>query len=98
MIRPRSAGWALSALACTLMTAACGGSAVPANPAPSAAPSVAQPQTNPAPAPAATSAAPPATTTDGFDGQRAYQYVADLVAIGPRSAGTEGSRRAQQYI
>lgn len=44
------------------------------------------------------SVAPPAASTGGFDGQRAYRHVADLVAIGPRSAGTEGDRRAQQYI
>jgi Zn-dependent M28 family amino/carboxypeptidase len=43
-------------------------------------------------------AAPPAAATGGFDGQRAYQHVADLVAIGPRSAGTDGGRRAQEYI
>jgi glutaminyl-peptide cyclotransferase len=42
--------------------------------------------------------APPAPQTGGFDGSRAYQHVADLVAIGPHSAGTEGSRRAQEYI
>jgi hypothetical protein len=47
---------------------------------------------------AAQDGAPPAASTGGFDGQRAYQHVADLVAIGPRSAGTEGSRRAQEYI
>jgi glutaminyl-peptide cyclotransferase len=43
-------------------------------------------------------AAPPAASTGGFDGQQAYQYVADLVAIGPRTAGTDGNHRAQQYI
>jgi len=42
--------------------------------------------------------APPAEATGGFDGQQAYQYVADQVAIGPRSAGTEGDLRVQQYI
>jgi glutaminyl-peptide cyclotransferase len=42
--------------------------------------------------------APPASSTGGFDGQRAYQYVADIVAIGPHSAGTDGSHRAQAYI
>jgi glutaminyl-peptide cyclotransferase len=42
--------------------------------------------------------APPVSSTGGFDGQRAYQYVADLVAIGPHSAGTDGSHRAQAYI
>jgi glutaminyl-peptide cyclotransferase len=43
-------------------------------------------------------AAPPADTTGGFDGQRAYQYTADLVAIGPHSAGTDGIHKAQHYI
>ena len=47
---------------------------------------------------AARDAAPAAAATGGFDGQRAYQHVADLVAIGPRSAGTEGGKRAQEYI
>jgi len=42
--------------------------------------------------------APPATATGGFDGSRAYQHVADIVAIGPHGAGTEGGRRAQEYI
>lgn len=43
-------------------------------------------------------AAPAAETTGGFDGARAYKHVAQLVAIGPRSAGSEGIRRAQAYI
>ena len=42
--------------------------------------------------------APRPETTGGFDGQRAYQHVVDLVAIGPHSAGTDGDRRAQDYI
>ena len=42
--------------------------------------------------------APPASATGGFDGQQAYQYVADIVAIGPHSAGTDGNKRVQQYI
>ena len=42
--------------------------------------------------------APPASTTGGFDAARAYHHVASLVAIGPHSAGTEGGRRAQEYI
>ena len=54
-----------------------------------------------APAPAAAPLfppAPPADTTGGFDGSRAYDHVKQLVAIGPHSAGTEGIRRAQGYI
>jgi glutaminyl-peptide cyclotransferase len=42
--------------------------------------------------------APPAETTGGFDGARAYKHVEQLVAIGPHSAGSEGIRRAQAYI
>jgi hypothetical protein len=57
-----------------------------------------QPAVNEPPLAAAQAGAPPAASTGGFDGQRAYQHVVDLVAIGPRSAGTEGGRRAQEYI
>jgi len=42
--------------------------------------------------------APPAASTGGFDGARAYNHVEQLVAIGPHSAGTEGIHRAQTYI
>lgn len=42
--------------------------------------------------------APPAASTGGFDAARAYQHAVNLAAIGPHSAGTDGGRRAQQYI
>jgi hypothetical protein len=42
--------------------------------------------------------APPADTTGGFDGARAYKHVVEQVAIGPHAAGTDGIRLAQQYI
>jgi hypothetical protein len=42
--------------------------------------------------------APPPDQTAGFDGQRAFQHVSDLVNIGPRTAGTDGNHRAQDYI
>lgn len=42
--------------------------------------------------------AQPPDKTGGFDGQRAFQHVADLVAIGARTAGTDGNHRAQDYI
>lgn len=42
--------------------------------------------------------APAAETTGGFDGGRAYKHVEQLVAIGPHSAGSQGIRRAQEYI
>lgn len=60
--------------------------------------SQAAPASPPATAQAQAPDAPPASATGGFDGARAYQHVADLVAIGPRTAGTDGGRRAQAYI
>lgn len=42
--------------------------------------------------------APAAETTGGFDGARAYKHVEELVAIGPHPSGSEGIRRAQEYI
>lgn len=43
-------------------------------------------------------AAPPASQTGGFDGAKAYEHVAQLVAIGPRPPASEGIHRAQDYI
>lgn len=43
-------------------------------------------------------AAPAPEKTGGFDGQRSFQHVSALVTIGPRTAGTDGNRRAQDYI
>ena len=40
---------------------------------------------------------PPATTT-GFDGARAHEHVRQLVAIGPRVAGTLGAKQTRDYI
>jgi glutaminyl-peptide cyclotransferase len=42
--------------------------------------------------------APPTAETGGFDGNKALDHVAQLVAIGPRPPASEGIRRAQQYI
>ena len=42
--------------------------------------------------------APPPDKTGGFDGTRAYKHVERLVAVGPHPAGSEGIRRAQEYI
>src|ERR1700736_3625168 len=49
-------------------------------------------------APASAPVGPPAETTGGFDGTRAYKHVEQLVAIGPHPAGSEGIRRAQTYF
>jgi glutaminyl-peptide cyclotransferase len=67
------------------LLSACGGNSTASGQAPVAAASA--PET-----------APPASSTGGFDAARAYQHVVNLVAIGPHSAGTDGGRRAQEYI
>ena len=47
---------------------------------------------------AVTPPAPAPETTGGFDGERAYKHVEQLVDIGPHPAGSEAIARAQQYI
>lgn len=79
----------LALFAAPLVFAACNGKSSTTAGASDAAP-VAAPQAQPT--------APPADQTGGFDGQRAYQHVAQLVAIGSRTAGTDGNHRAQDYI
>lgn len=46
----------------------------------------------------ATEPAPAPDKTGGFDGARAYAHVAKLVEIGPRQPGSEGIRKAREYI
>jgi hypothetical protein len=81
----------LALFAASLFLAACGGQGAAAPERTSEA-AAAAPVTMPQ------QAAPAPDKTGGFDGQRAFHHVSDLVAIGPRSAGTEGSHRAQDYI
>ena len=80
----------LAPLWAALFLAACGGKGAiatgAASEAASAAPSAPQ-QTAPAP-----------DKSGGFDGAKAFQHVVDLVAIGPRTAGTDGNHRTQDYI
>jgi hypothetical protein len=45
-----------------------------------------------------TEPAPPAESTGGFDGNKAFDHVAQLVAIGPRPPASDGIHRAQAYI
>jgi hypothetical protein len=78
----------LVAFAVPLVFAACNGKSNTAGASSEPADSAPQPQQT-APAP---------DQTGGFDGQRAFQHVANLVAIGPRTAGTDGNHRAQDYI
>jgi glutaminyl-peptide cyclotransferase len=42
--------------------------------------------------------APPAAQTGGFDGAKAYEYTAKLVAFGPRPPASDAIHRTQDYI
>ena len=42
--------------------------------------------------------APPASETGGFDGQKAYEHVAKLVAFGPHPPASDAIHRVQDYI
>ncbi|MBW1685635.1 MAG: M28 family peptidase [Deltaproteobacteria bacterium] len=50
------------------------------------------------PPPAAGVPATPAERADAFEAQRAWQDLGELAEIGPRVMGTEGARRAGDYI
>jgi Zn-dependent M28 family amino/carboxypeptidase len=80
--------WFSLAVAAVLVVAACNHESSSAIEAPRAASSPL----------ASAISAPPAETTGGFDGARAYKHVEQLVVIGPHSAGSDGIRRAQAYI
>ena len=54
-------------------------------------------QTSASPA-AAASDALPADKTGGFDGAKAFDHVAKIVAIGPRPPDSDGIHRVQDYI
>jgi peptidase M28-like protein len=60
------------------------------------APATAQPQRLPAIAPG--DAAPLTSQTAGFDGARAFDYLAKQVAFGPRPPGSPAIARTQEYI
>jgi glutaminyl-peptide cyclotransferase len=46
----------------------------------------------------AAEAAPPASQTGGFDGAKAYDFTAKLVAFGPRPPASDAIRETQDYI
>ena len=73
------------------------GSSNAEKPAPTAVPGAAAQSSVPARV-AAADAAPPASQTGGFDGARAYEYLARQVAFGPRPAGSPALARTQDYI
>jgi glutaminyl-peptide cyclotransferase len=86
-----------AALAAIAGIVACGGSSQPSAASPSSNAS-APSGTNQSAAPKPTEVAPPADQTGGFDGAKAYEYVAKLVSFGPRPPASEGIHRSQDYI
>ncbi|MGH9747693.1 MAG: M28 family peptidase [Candidatus Acidiferrales bacterium] len=107
MLRFRKAVWLGAPALAALMTIACshdGGSSKAEQNAPGS-PTVAQGSSAAADSgkPSllvhrAGPAAPPASETGGFDGNKAFDHVAQLVAIGPHPPASDGIRRAQDYI
>jgi glutaminyl-peptide cyclotransferase len=63
-----------------------------------AADSPAKPAALPAYAQGGLQDAPPAATTGGFDGNRAFEYVAKQVAFGPRPSGSPAIAQIQEYL
>jgi glutaminyl-peptide cyclotransferase len=93
--------WMGAAALVALLTVACGHDATPSSSASAAAPPTAASSSSVAPVAAqlsAVDAAPPASQTGGFDGAKAYDYTAKLVAFGPRPAGSDAIHQAQNYI
>jgi glutaminyl-peptide cyclotransferase len=93
---PKSFWIALAAVA-AFFAGACGHDAArpstPANTASAAAPVAPAPIVIPV-----SDAAPPAAQTGGFDGAKAYDQVAKLVAFGPHPPASDGIHAVQQYI
>jgi glutaminyl-peptide cyclotransferase len=93
----RKSSWGAAAALGALFVCACNHNAPPSaasvnasSPAATAAP--AQIVVSPA------NAAPPASQTGGFDGAKAYEQVARLVAFGPHPPATDAMRAVQKYI
>ena len=95
--RSRKSFWIGVAAVAALFAGACGHDAArPSEPV-----SASSAAATPAPAQIVISpsdAAPPAAQTGGFDGAKAYDQVAKLVAFGPHPPASDGIRAVQQYI
>jgi glutaminyl-peptide cyclotransferase len=86
----------VAAAVAALLSVACSHEASPAESESSASASPA-PNT-PQPMVATADVAPPASQTGGFDGAKAYDQVAKLVAFGPRPPASDAIHRTQSYI
>jgi glutaminyl-peptide cyclotransferase len=100
VIFSRRIAWGCVSGLAALMVVACSHGTASSNPGNAASGPAAAPNSRNVPGAQVTQipAAPPASETGGFDGAKAFAHVAQLVAIGPRSAGSEGIHRAQDYI
>jgi hypothetical protein len=92
--------WLVAAALATLLIFGCGHDVGGSNTAPKGAAEASQEGTKPTLNIKTVNAepAPPAESTGGFDGNKAFDHVAQLVAIGPRTPASDGIRRAQVYI
>jgi glutaminyl-peptide cyclotransferase len=92
----RKSPWLVGAAVAAVLSVACGHEAptvTSGNPvSASAAPAAAQAMV------ATADVAPPASQTGGFDGAKAYDQVAKLVAFGPRPPASDAIHRTQGYI
>jgi hypothetical protein len=100
VIQLEKSAWLAVAAFATLFTFACGHDVGGSNTAQKAAVEASQEAAKPTLNIKTVNAepAPPAESTGGFDGNKAFDHVAQLVAIGPRPPASDGIRRAQAYI
>jgi glutaminyl-peptide cyclotransferase len=100
VIRFRKPAWLATAAFVALLTVACGHEVGGSNTAEKGAVQSSQDRPKPTLNIKTLNAepAPPASETGGFDGNKAFDHVAQVVAIGPRPPASDGIRRAQQYI
>lgn len=90
--------WIVVAALAVLLSVSCGNAGTGRSASTDSSPSVKAAAPLPAPRVASSDAAPPASETGGFDGQKAYEHVAKLVAFGPHPPASDAIHRVQDYI
>ncbi len=99
MTRQHRMLWAGAAALAVLLSASCGDRGTSGDASAGSSPLVKADAPVPASRGIASSdAAPPASETGGFDGQKAYEHVAKLVAFGPHPPASDAIHRVQDYI
>jgi hypothetical protein len=99
MIRQHRTLWAGAAAIVVLLSASCGDRGTSGDASAGSSSSVKAAASLPASRGIASSdAAPPASETGGFDGQKAYEHVAKLVAFGPHPPASDAIHGVQNYI